>query len=146
MFHSSSALTVYLSILRFLDAGSNTLDKLGRSAGSSQDIVEVEDAARSLGDAESNHDISSAYPTSNNGPEIKQTEPEKAIENDYKRVKKFADRLVPALQPYKRTSCSSSAKSGDSAKKEKAETEKLRKELETIRLECARSLIKLLSA
>jgi hypothetical protein len=145
MFHPSSALIVYLNILKLLDAGANTLDKLGRCAGSSQDIIEVEHAVQALKDAESKQDASSAPPTSHRASEIKQTEPEKTVQHLYERVKKFADRLIPALQPYKRTRTSSSGKSGDSPKREKGETEKLRRELETIRLECARSLIQLLS-
>lgn len=145
MLHPSSALDVYLIILRFLDASSNTLEKLGRSAGSSQDVNDVEYAAQALKDAESKQETSCTHPTSNGRREIKQTAPEKAVPYAYERCNKFADRLLPALQPYKRTATSSTAKSGNDAKKEKGDTDKLRKELETVRLECARSLIQLLS-
>ena len=145
MLDPSSALIVYLNILKFLDTSASTLDKLERSEGSSQDVIEVEHAAQALNDVESKEDTSSTHPTNKSAPEPKQTEPEKVTQKVYERVKSFAARLVPALQSFKRSRTDSSVKSGDGPKKEKGEVEKLRKELETIRLECARSLIQLLS-
>ena len=145
MLDPSSALVVYLSIFRFLDTSASTLDKLARSEDPSQDIIEVENAAQALKDVESKQDTSSTHPTNQSAPELQQTESEKAVPKVYERVKTFAGRLVPALQPSKRLRTESPVKSGGASKKEKGETEKLRKELETIRLECARTLIQLFS-
>lgn len=145
MLDPASALVVYLRILQCLDAGANTLDKIGRAVGSSQDVIDVEHAADALRGVEAKEDTSNTRPPGKREPTIKQTEPEKAVPNIYEKTKKLADRLVPALQPFKRTGTPSSAKSGDGAKKDKGETEKLRRELDTVRLECARSLIQLLS-
>lgn len=143
MSHPSSALIVYLSILKFLDAGAKALEKLGQSADSSQDITDAERTAHALKDDESAQDTTTVH--SSSAPQAKQTEPEKAVQSIHEKVKKFADRLIPALQPLKRIRSSTSSKSGDHAKKEKGEAEKLRKELETIRVDCATSLIQLLS-
>lgn len=142
MLDPSSALVVYQSILDFVDAGANTLDKAGKSASSSQDVIDVEHRAQALKDVETRGDTSA---TSKSAPDIKQTEPEKATQKIYERVKTFADRLVPALQPYKRPGTSDSVKSPDAPKKEKADIEKLKKENENLRLETARSLVQLLS-
>lgn len=143
MFDPASALTIYSYSFEFLDISANALDKSGRT---SQDTSDVEHAAQVLADAEKKEDVSNTRPSGKSTPEIKQTEPEKAVQGVYERVKKFADRIVPALQPsLERVTSGSSTKSGNGAKKDKGDTEKLRKDLETIRLECARSLIQLLS-
>ena len=145
MLDPSSALTVHISVLQLLDTSANALDKLGRAGGSSQDVIDVERAAQFLKDVGTKEDTSNTRPPGKSELEIRLTEPEKAIQSVYERVKKFADRLVLGLQSSKRMNTSSSTKSGDGAKKDKGETEKLQKEVETIRLESARNLIQLLS-
>lgn len=145
MLEPSSALIIYLRVLQFLDTSANTLEKLGRAVETSQDVIDVEYAAQDLKDVEARENTSKTRPTGENNLGIRLTEPEKAVQSVYERAKTFADRLLPALQSFSRTGASSSSKSSDGARKDKSETEKWQKDLETIRLDCARSLTQLLS-
>lgn len=143
-----SPLTASSATLNFLDFAASFIDKAVKANQSGdnppQEQKELEREGEKLREIDSSHDLPNGQPSDKSNAENKQTESENGVQKVYERCKALADRLVPAL-----LACETEGKDGKKTVKvderRKGDIDKHRREIETLKSECAAQLHKLLS-
>lgn len=141
-----SPLTACSATLNFLDFAATLIDKVLKSNGSEnnngQEHKELDRECEKLKEIDSSNDLERT-PSDANKTETENTEAERGVQKVYEKCKTLADRLVPAFQ-------ASLAKGADGKSRPRADSgkkgdlEKYKKEVESLKAECAAQLQKLM--
>lgn len=146
MVGTASPLSLCSATLNFLDFAAVLIDKAVKPSpeaeSPAQEPKELEREAEKLKDVDSSYDLERT-PSDRNKPEDQKTDSEKGVSKVYDKCKALADRLVPVLQ-----ACETKGKDGMPIVKvengKKGDLEKYKKEIESLKSECAVQLQKLL--
>lgn len=142
----ASPLSLCSATLNFLDFAAILIDQTVKSSQTSdspaQEPRELEREAEKLREVDSSYNLQRT-PSDANKPEHERTEAEKGVQKVYDKCKTLADRLVPAVQ-----ACQTKSKDGKPTIKaengKKGDLEKYKKDIESLKAECAVQLQKLL--
>lgn len=141
-----SPLTACSATLNFLDFAATIIDKVLTSAASEnsngEEHRELEREAEKLKEFDSSNDLVRT-PSDANKTETEKTEAEKGVQKIYDKCKTLADRLGPAFQASLNKGADGKSRArADSGKK--GDLEKYKKEIESLKAECAAQLQKLM--
>lgn len=143
-----SPLTAASATLSFLDFATNFLETALKGSAlpgsTTQDPQELAREAEQLKTVDATRDLPKDLLSDKQAADAKDTEAERGLQRVLERCKLLADKVIAALQ-----GCQVESKDGSKSvkvdEKRKGEVEKCRKEMETLRVECASQLLRLLS-